>query len=447
MNEAPVREETHVIHFDQQAVGEPPPGRRRLFPILVRTVLPLAVLVSGWVGYSFLSVEPEEPKHPEGEARLIKTRAMALRVGHFPTTIKTRGTIRAHNQVTLTPQVSGKIIRILPGFEDGAFFGEGDVLVELDSQDFATAVVIAEAQLARAASVYAQEETRAKQARLNWEDLGYDEDPSELVLRLPQLREAQANMDSARAQLSQAMRNLDRTHVRAPIAGRVRRRSVGLGQSVGPGTPLGTIFAIDFAEVRLPIAARDMAFLTLPNGPEDPTVDVELRDALDEDRTAVWTATIIGTEGALDENSLDLFAIARVLDPFARTTGHAPLRIGQPVVATIPGRVLDNVVAVPRQAVRQLDRLVLLEPNEPNDPNDPNDPNELVIKSLHIDALWSDEDFVIVRDPNLTDGTLLATTHLVYAPDGSRVEILPDPNITATGALEQESPSGAQQPL
>jgi len=121
---------------------------------------------------------------------------------------------------------------------------------------------------------------------------------------------AKANVDSATALLEQVKRNLERTKVRAPFDGRVRQRTVGLGQSVGTGTALGTVFAIDFAEVRLPIAARDMAFLTLPEGPEDPPIDVKLRDALNHDETA-WTAKIIRTEGALDENSLDLFAIAR----------------------------------------------------------------------------------------------------------------------------------------
>jgi hypothetical protein len=193
---------------------------------------------------------------------------------------------------------------------------------------------------------------------------------------------------------------------------------VGLGQSVGPGTPLGTVFAIDFAEVRLPIAARDMPFLALPDGPEDPPLDVDLRDALGESE-AVWTAKIIRTEGTLDPSSLELFAIARISDPFGRQSGQTPLRIGQPVVASMPGRVLKDVFAVPRLAVRQLDRIVLI------------DCNDMTIQTHQIEEIWSDADHVIMRDPAIADGALLATTHLVYAPDGSKVEILPDPNEAA----------------
>ncbi|MDK1104272.1 MAG: hypothetical protein QGD93_11785, partial [Actinomycetota bacterium] len=135
MHYARLRKTTHVIQLDQQENTELRKRRSRFLPIILRALLPLGVLVSGWVGYLILSVEPEEAKRPEEKPRMIETRVIELHVQDFPTTIQTRGVIRAHNEVILTPQVPGKIIRILPGFEDGAFFAEGDVLVELDPQD------------------------------------------------------------------------------------------------------------------------------------------------------------------------------------------------------------------------------------------------------------------------------------------------------------------------
>ncbi|SVD35054.1 uncharacterized protein METZ01_LOCUS387908, partial [marine metagenome] len=263
---------------DQQENQQP--GKHGNLPKVLRVLLPIGVLAIGWIVFSILLVKPEKTKVPDGKQRSIKTRVVELQVQDFPTTIRTRGVIRPHNEVTLTPQVAGRISRILPGFEDGTFFEKDDVLLELDSQDYESSVIVAQAQLARADAAHKLEQTRANQAKLNWEDLGLDEEPNDLVLRLPQLREAEAVVDSATAQLEQAKRNLDRTKVRALFNGRVRQRSVGLGQSVGPGTPLGTVFTIDFAEVRLPIAARDMKFLSLPEDPEDPSVDVELRDSL-----------------------------------------------------------------------------------------------------------------------------------------------------------------------
>ncbi len=397
----------------------------RVVSLILRAAVPLLLLGLGWYGYARLFVVTEETKATEPEPRVVKTGATELRIEDIRTSVRTRGVVRAHNEVPLTAQVSGEIIRILPGFEDGAFFSEGEILLELDPRDLATAVIQAQAQVARAQSVYAQEKTRAEQALLNWLDLEYDEEPSKLVLREPQLREAEASMESAQAQLEQAQRNQERTKVRAPFSGRVRRRTVGLGQSVGPATPLGTVFAVDLAEVRLPIAARDLRFLSLPEGPEDPPLTVELRDALNP-TGPVWHASIIRTEGAVDTSSLDLFAIAQILDPFGRLSGDPPLRIGQPVLALIPGHILENVIVVPRSAVRQLDRVFLI------------DTNDLTLHSHAIDPIWSDEERHIIRDPAIADGALLATTHLIYTPEGSKVEILAelsaDPNTAlATG--------------
>ena len=403
-------------------------------PIVLRVLIPVAIVVIGYLGYAWLSIEPERAKRPKGKSKPIKTRVEELRVGDFTPVVRTRGVVRPHDEVPLTPQVAGRIVRVHPGFEDGSFFAEGDVLVELDPQDFETAVVAAKAQLARAESVYAQESARAQQAKLNWEDLGYDEEPNALVLRLPQLNEAEANVSAAKAQLEQAERNRERAKVRAPFDGRVRQRNVGLGQSVGSGTPLGTVFAIDYAEVRLPIPSRDMKYLQLPEDPGDPTVDVELRDALGDDTETVWRGTIVRTEGALDADSLDLFAIARVEDPFGRGSDTTPLRIGQPVLAAIQGRVLEDVIVVPRLAVRQLSTVVLI------------DPQELTLQSHTVKPVWADEEFLVIRDSSIANGTLIATTNLVYAPNGSKVEVLPDSEPSGSSDGVDEGGASSAEP-
>lgn len=137
------------------------------------------------------------------------------------------------------------------------------------------------------------------------------------------------------------------------------------------------------------------------------------------------------TEGALNEQSLDLFAIARIDDPFGRTSGLAPLRIGQPVTAKIPGKPLEKVVAIPREAVRQLSRISVV------------DRDSQIISKRSVTPLWENDTHLIVRDESLSDGTLLATAFLVYTPDGTKVEILPDsppegePPVASTGSDEK----------
>lgn len=403
---------TQSNNDDAQSIT-PSHNKPGIFGMLVRVLLPIGILAAGGFAYTILAVETEEEKSPEAEEKVIKTKVTELKIGNYPVIIKTHGIVQPHNETSLSAQVSGQIIRISPAFDVGSYFAQGDVLVELDARDYETQVVVAEARLLSteaARKLATQDHDRIIDLFEN-DNIGTQADVDQAVATRSQTG---AELDSVKAQLAQAKRNLERTKIRAPFAGRVRQKNVGLGQSVNPGMPLGVVFAVDFAEVRLPIAARERAYLDLPEMEDDPPVDVVLRDTISEESEIVWKAKIVRTEGALDKDSLELFAIARIEDPFGLKSGHPALRIGQPVEGAITGITLTDVIALPRGAVRQLDKIYLV--NEADN----------TLMSLTVTPLWSDEDHVIVRESALEEGALLCTTHLVYAPDGATVEIIPD---------------------
>jgi len=379
--------------------------------MFLRLLIPLMILVAGGLIAWRAGIPVKEPSPEPEPPQLLKTEILELQRTNFPVMLDSQGTVRAHYTTTLTPQVAGSIIAVSGNFEDGAFFKKDDVLAELDPADFKVAVSSSESGLARAQAALIQEEARAKQARLNWDDLGYNEEPSDLVLRIPQMKEAKANVDAAQADLDQALRNLQRTKIRAPFDGRVQKRSIGLGQAVGGSTPLGEIFATDFAEIRLPLSARQLPFVILPSKEGDPEVKVTLTDALGGPDSPTWDARIVRTEGALDESSRELFAIARIDDPFAVKSGQRPLLIGQPVRAAIRGVELQNVFVLPRHALRGVNRVYLVDRAEPT------------IVRTAIEPLWSDEEVLVVRD-GLEAGQWLSVTRLPYAPDGAPVEVL-----------------------
>ena len=379
--------------------------------MFVRILIPFLILAAGFGAWTWLSDPVEEPVSEHQPRQRLKTERIVLSRTDYPVILETQGAVRAHHTTTITSLVPGTIRTVSPIFEDGAFFNEGDILAELDPADLQAAVTGAESNLARAEAALAQEDARAIQAKLNWNEIGFDEEPSPLVLRIPQLKEANAVVSSARADLDQALRNLSRAKIRAPFDGRVKSRTIGLGQAVGGTTPLGEVFATDFAEIRLPLTSNQRPFARLPNRADDAPVNVTLTDALAKDSTTTWNARIVRTEGALDEASRELFAIARIDDPFGLVSGNPELRIGQPVRAAVDGILLKDVFVIPRSALRGINRIYLI------------DSEEVVIKKTKIQPAWSTPQEIIVRE-GLKQGDWLASSRLPYAPDGAPVEII-----------------------
>lgn len=402
--------------------------------MLVRILIPIFILAAGFGAWKWLGTPVEPPKPTHHPPQKLKSERLELHRTDFPVILETQGTVRAHHTTTLTSQVPGVIQTIAPSFEDGAFFKQGEILAELDPADLRAERTAAESRLARAEAALAQEEAKAKQAKLNWEDIGYEEEPTPLVLRIPQLKEANAAVTAARAELDQAERNLERAKIRAPFDGRVKSRLIGLGQAVGGTTPLGEVFATDFAEVRLPLTPTQLDFVNLPASADDPPVSVKLYDALgriDEETRDSWDARIVRTEGALDESSRELFAIARVDDPFGLVSKKAELRIGQPVRAAVSGIVLENVFVLPRDALRGVNRIYLIERPD------------LTIQKVEIEPVWSTDEKLVVRE-GLQPGDWLATSRMPYAPEGAPIEIVEPKMVTgetdpATAAKPSDS--------
>lgn len=391
--------------------------------MFIRIITPILILLAGCGAWYWLSEPVEEPK-PEHHARQkLKTERMVLSPTDYRVILESQGTVRAHHSTTISPLVAGTVIKINPCFEDGAFFKKGEVLAEIDPADLIASHTSAQSQLARAEANLAQEEARAKQAKLNWDDIGYNDEPSPLVLRIPQLKEARAMVTAAQAELDQAQRNLDRAKILAPFDGRVKSRQIGLGQSISGNTPLGEVFTTDFAEIRLPLAPSQLPFVELPTHAGDPYLEVTLTDALADltsDHVTRWHARIVRTEGTLDESSRELFAIARIDDPFGLVSSRPELRIGQPVRARIHGTTLKDVFVIPRDALRGVNRIYLIDQDEP------------AILKTDIVPIWSNNEVLVVRD-GLQAGDWLAVSRLPYAPDGAPVDII-KPTVTSEGA-------------
>ena len=379
----------------------------------------------GAVAWTILSNPPESSFRGQssGPTMVVETRTIAPT--SFQVNVPSYGIVRPRIQSLLVAQVSGQIVDKSPNFDEGGYFAEGEVMLTIDPRDYEANVMIAEASLADAQQSLAEEEARADQAQVDWNRLGNEGEASDLVLRKPQLAAARARVASAEANLIKARLDLERTRIRAPFDGRVLRQIVDLGQVVGNNTQLAEFYSVDVAEVRLPIANKDLGFIDLPEsgiGRDAASTEATLYSELASSDT--WDARVVRTEAAIDDTARQLHVLVHVADPFTADEQHkVPLKIGQYVTASIEGRLLENVIVIPSSTIYQGSYVYVVE--------------EGTLQRRELELLWSDVDRAIVAT-GLGAGDELVTTLLGQVTSGTAVTIAGEQDPPANARAAQE---------
>jgi RND family efflux transporter MFP subunit len=344
----------------------------------------------------------KRPDRKDTATLAVRVDAISAEMASLNFAVFSQGTVKPRTQTTLVAEVAGQIVSVSANFIPGGFFRAGEVLLQIDPSDYETAVLRAQANLAARKAQLADQKARSEQARKDWTNLGREGEPSDLTLRIPQLAEAQAAVQAAEAELKEAERKLMRTRIKVPYDGLVRSKLVDVGQFVSPGTPLGVTFAIDTAEIRLPLSGNDLKFLVLPSATrleKSQRVPVKLTTE-DDGAGKQWNAEIVRTEGVVDEGSRVVYAVAEVTDPYGvlGQSGSPELKMGSFVRAEIQGLRVDDVVVLPRSVLRA-DNTVLIA----------NDERKLEIRPVTV--VRAEPKSVYLSD-GVKDGELVITTSL-----------------------------------
>ena len=324
--------------------------------ILPLVILALAIITTAVLVRSRPEVErvPATVKPPSVRVMEVSPETVALQV-------ISQGTVTPETEADLVAEVSGSIVWVSPSFDEGGYFGRGASLLRLDPRDYELNVASAKAQVAQARVTLAREEAEAEVARQEWQELGEGDAPP-LVARQPQLDEAKARLDAAQATLAKAELDLSRTTIKAPFSGRLRRKSVDLGEFVNRGTPLATIYSVATAEVQLPVADAELEFLELELGSQlgDNGPDVTLAADFGG-KVRTWSGKIVRTGGEIDPATRMVPLIAQVSNPYSSSESGVPMSVGLFVEATINGKTADSVFRVPRAAVHNGDELHVID--------------------------------------------------------------------------------------
>lgn len=392
---------------------EPAPEKKNKFYLITLPVILIVVTVVFAIAARTLKPKPEKQ---EVKATLPVVEVITARSERIQLKVIAEGNVQARTETNLFAEASGRIQKVSPAFVAGGFFQEGDVLVEIDPVDYHANLATARSRVAEAHVTYEQERAQAEQAKEDWANMNKGE-PNELVLRIPQLTRAKAQIDAANAALSIAMRDLERTRIKAPYDGRVKEKFVDVGQTVNArNTSLAFIYATDIAEVRLPLSVNDIGYLELPEDYRNdstakpkPSVTLKTNYA---GETFSWNGAIVRTEGTIDPKTRLTYVVAQVQDPYGKSDEDSdapPLKIGMYVQAEILGKEIENAFELPIQALRPNKQMLVIDGSRTATLRD-------------VTVVKENVDSVIVS-AGLEDGDLVCTTPLQYVVDGMKVVI------------------------
>lgn len=379
----------------------------------LKIILPIAFIVLATaIALVLIQSRPKAAQTSAPAPALLVSVASAVREP-VRFVIHTQGAVSPRTETTLVSEVAGQIVKVAPAFVSGGFFKKGDVLLQIDPRNYESAVKRASAGVAQARTQVATENALAGYALEDWKRLrNVDESrqqASDLTLRKPQLQEALAALEAREAELEMAQEDLNRTVIRAPYDGMVREKVADIGQYVNVGSQLARTFAVDWAEVRLPVSQQDLSFLDLKGLESGLRLPVELRADIGDEHY-LWTAEIVRSEGVFDAMSRVLYVVAQIHDPYDLAgTGREPLRVGTFVTAEISGNAGGDLFAIPRHALSRGDTIWIVD-------------DQLKIHPRVLAIVRTDEQFAYVEG-GLADGERYATTPIDQPLPGMQVRL------------------------
>jgi len=404
--------------MEQQATN---PNRR------LKIISTFAVAI---IGIAFAIMLAKSAKKPESKIPQPKLPAVEVKIAEATRhtyRIQSQGTALPRTSIRLVSEVSGKVVSVAESFDVGQIFTKGDVLLKIDARDYELALAQARSQVAQAQLRLQMEVKEADVVRREWELLNQGE-PSGLQAREPQLASARAALEAALAAEEAAKRNLDRCEIRAPFDGMVARAGVRPGQFAALATPLGELFATDVVEVRLPLIASDLSFIDLPRPGakvalgQAPKVTLSARAG---ERRTEWLGHIVRSEETVDPMNRMVYVVAQVIDPYglAKRDG-APLRSGTFVRASIEGRTQENVIVLPRHALRGKNQVWIVSEKSTLQEwlgyREPSHHKRLIFRS--VDVSFADAKQVIVA-AGIQQGEQVVVSLLAAVVDGMGVKV------------------------
>ena len=359
-------------------------------------VLILALLILGagiFTAIRFIQTRPQPPQRALVPiAPLVEV--MPVTANAEPVVIRVLGTVVPARQTHLRAEVAGVVREVAPGFLPGGTVAGASTLLRLDPEDFRLAVAARQAELDSAKAAFELELGYQEVAQHEWGLLrktGKGIENADLALRKPQLAQAQAKVSQAETALDQAKLDLKRATITAPFTALVLDKDVEIGTRVSITDTLATLVDAREYWVEASIPVDQLAWIALP-AKERGGARAKIRS---QASGAERDGQVLRLRGDLEEQGRLARLIVALPNPLE--TKPAPILLGEYVRLEIEGRRLENVIRLPRAALRENDVVWTV--------------HNATLHIRPVTVAWRDSDSVLI-DGGLNSGDMVVTSEL-----------------------------------
>lgn len=249
--------------------------------------------------------------------------------------VTSTGSVAVRSYVSLTTQVSGRVVATSQALRSGGSFVAGETLVTLEQRDFILALAQVEADLTSAQASLQLSQAEATLAISNYKILNPSAEVPLLVAKAPQIAQAKAQLQSAIARRDIQQLNLERSEYTLPFAGRVVESSADEGQILNAGQSFGRVYALDAVEIVISLSPEELAKI----------VPVK-------NRVAIVTADGITFEGRIERVAAERDPRSRFSQVFLTADNSQSLKPGTFVTVELSGPLINNTFILPENALQ-----------------------------------------------------------------------------------------------
>lgn len=362
-------------------------------------IMSIAILFTVALSTYLLKTKPKArhviPKHL---SPLVKTKE--LTVSDHKIYLTAMGLVKKAQSIQLNARVSGEIVKISPRLRPGALFKKGEFIAQIDPTDFKLNIRKQKSELLAAQLNLELEEGKRMVAQREFTLLNetIKKEDERLILRTPHLEAAQANVNAAQAALQQTQLDLKRTTITAPFNAIIKDPAVAVGMQVNANSALGTLINSDVFWIEASLPINELSYVNIGQNPSKVTIKSRSPKQVFPQGLVQTITSSVESKGHMAR------IIIEVINPIEESIG-APLLLDDLVSLSIEGKVLKNVMAIPRLALHEGNRVWLFEKDK-----------KLTVKK--VEKIWADKNFVYISSDSIKPEQKLITTHLIAPVQG-----------------------------